>query len=51
MSRRRGAPMPASSAGLIVFYEQDVSRLKLRPELIVALSVGLIIVSIALLAI
>lgn len=43
--------MPASSAGLIVFYEEDTSKIKVRPELIIALAVGLIIASIIVLAV
>ncbi|MDP7981701.1 MAG: preprotein translocase subunit Sec61beta [Conexivisphaera sp.] len=49
--RRRQAPMPASSAGLMVFYEEDTSKIKVRPELIIALSIGLIVASIAILVI
>lgn len=49
--RRRQAPMPASSAGLIVFYEEDTSRVKLRPEVMMALSVALIALSVILLAV
>ncbi|MGC8555399.1 MAG: preprotein translocase subunit Sec61beta [Conexivisphaera sp.] len=49
--RRRQAPMPASSAGLMVFYEEDTSRVKIRPELIVAISAGLIAASLILLAV
>ncbi len=34
-----------------MFYEEDTSRIKIRPEVIIALAVGLIIASIVLLAI
>jgi preprotein translocase subunit Sec61beta len=49
--RRKQAPMPASSAGLMVFYDEDTSKVKVRPEVIIALSIGLIVASIALLVI
>ena len=42
------APMPASSAGLLRFFEDETSGIKIRPEIVVALSVGLVIVSVLL---
>lgn len=47
--RRRESPLPASSAGLLRFFEEDVSLIKLRPEIVVILSLALIMVSILLL--
>jgi len=46
--KRREAPMPASSAGLLRFFEDETKGIKIRPEIVVAVSVGLIIVSIIL---
>ncbi|MDH2901326.1 MAG: preprotein translocase subunit Sec61beta [archaeon] len=42
------SPMPASSAGLLRFFEDETSGIKIRPEVVVALSVVLVIVSILL---
>ena len=42
------APMPASSAGLLRFFEDETSGVKIRPEIVVALSVALVIVSVLL---
>jgi preprotein translocase subunit Sec61beta len=47
--RRRESPLPASSAGLLRFFEEDVAAVKLKPEVVVALSAALIIASIMLL--
>lgn len=41
-------PMPASSAGLLRFFEDETQGIKIRPEVVVALSVALVIVSILL---
>jgi preprotein translocase subunit Sec61beta len=49
MSRKRKesqGPMPAASAGLLRFFEEETEVVKVRPELLMALSVGLIVVSI-----
>lgn len=40
--------MPASSAGLLRFFEDETQGIKIRPEAVVALSVVLVIVSILL---
>lgn len=42
------APMPASSAGLLRFFEDETSGIKIRPEIVVGLSVALVIVSVLL---
>lgn len=41
--------MPASSAGLLRFFEDESRGVKVRPEIVVGISVGLIIVSVLLL--
>ena len=50
MSRKKkregGAPMPAASAGLLRFFEEETKGIQIRPELIVILSISLIIVCI-----
>jgi preprotein translocase subunit Sec61beta len=39
-------PMPAASAGLLRFFEEETEGVKVRPELLVAISISLIVVSI-----
>ncbi len=46
--RREEAPLPALSAGLLRFFEEETSGVRLRPEIIIILSAGLIIMSIIL---
>lgn len=38
--------MPAASAGLLRFFEEETEGVKVRPELLVAASIGLIVVCI-----
>ena len=40
--------MPASSAGLLRFFEDETQGIKIRPEIVVVLSVALVIVSVLL---
>jgi len=42
------APMPASSAGLLRFFEDETQGIKIRPELVVGLAVALVLVTILL---
>jgi preprotein translocase subunit Sec61beta len=44
--KKRGSPMPAQSAGLLRFFEEETEGIKMRPELLVVFTVGLIIVAI-----
>ncbi len=37
--------MPAASAGLLRFFEEETEGIKLRPEVVIFISVGLIAVS------
>jgi preprotein translocase subunit Sec61beta len=48
MSRKRKdtGPMPAASAGLLRFFEEETEGIKVRPELLIILSVTLIVVSV-----
>jgi preprotein translocase subunit Sec61beta len=48
MSKKRSdaGPMPAASAGLLRFFEEETEGVKIRPELLVAISVTLIVVSV-----
>jgi len=42
--RESGAPMPAASAGLLRFFEEETPGPKVRPELVVILGAALIVV-------
>jgi preprotein translocase subunit Sec61beta len=44
--KKESGPMPAASAGLLRFFEEETEGIKVRPELLVALSVTLIVVSV-----
>ncbi|HKZ87554.1 MAG TPA: preprotein translocase subunit Sec61beta [Candidatus Bathyarchaeia archaeon] len=39
-------PMPAASAGLLRFFEEETEGVKIRPELLMVFSIGLIVVSV-----
>lgn len=41
--RRRGSPMPAASAGLLRFFEEETRGIRVRPEVVVILTVALIV--------
>lgn len=41
--KEKGAPMPAASAGLLRFFEEETDGIKIRPEVLVGLAVTLII--------
>jgi len=43
--RRDEAPMPAASAGLLRFFEEETPGIKVRPEVVILMAVGLIVVS------
>ena len=38
--------MPAGSAGLLRFFEEETEGIKIRPEILMVLSIGLIVVSV-----
>jgi preprotein translocase subunit Sec61beta len=44
--RKEAGPMPAGSAGLLRFFEDETEGIKVRPELLVILAVTLIVVSV-----
>jgi len=50
MSRRKKkekrAPMPATGAGLLRFFEEETEGIKVRPELLIIFAIALIVVSI-----
>jgi len=39
------SPMPAASAGLLRFFEEETEGIKIRPELLVVVAVTLIVIS------
>ncbi|NIR87612.1 preprotein translocase subunit Sec61beta [Candidatus Bathyarchaeota archaeon] len=41
--REKSAPMPAASAGLLRFFQEETQGIRIRPEMVVILAVGLII--------
>ncbi|MEE6245848.1 MAG: preprotein translocase subunit Sec61beta [Thermoproteota archaeon] len=47
-SKKKNAPMPQSSAGLMRFFEDETDGVKIPPYYIVGLTVSLIVVSIVL---
>jgi preprotein translocase subunit Sec61beta len=42
--KSKSGPMPAASAGLLRFFEEETEGIKVRPELLVVASVALIMV-------
>ncbi len=45
MSSKKSAPLPASSGGLMRFFEDETKGFKLDPKIIVSIPIGLIVVS------
>jgi len=39
----KSSPMPAASAGLLRFFEEETEGIKVKPEILVALAIALII--------
>lgn len=39
-------PMPAASAGLLRFFEEETEGVKIRPEILMIFSIALVIVSV-----
>jgi len=44
--KEKKSPMPAASAGLLRFFEEETERIKVRPEILVVLAVALIVVAV-----
>jgi len=44
--REKSSPMPAASAGLLRFFEEETQGIKIRPEIVVILAVSLIVAAI-----
>ncbi len=45
MSSKKSAPLPASSGGLMRFFEDETKGFKVDPRIVVSIPVGLITVS------
>lgn len=48
MAEKKGAPLPASSAGLLRFFEDETKGFKVDPRIVVSMPSGLIALSWAL---
>lgn len=44
-SNKKGAPLPASSAGLLRFFEDETKGYRLDPRIVVTIPTGLIVIS------
>ncbi len=44
-SKKKGAPLPASSAGLLRFFEDETKGWKIDPKIVVTIPISLIIAS------
>ena len=42
--KEKKAPMPAASAGLLRFFEEETEGVKVKPEFLVAAAIALVIV-------
>jgi preprotein translocase subunit Sec61beta len=47
-SKKKNAPMPASSAGLLRFFEDETEGVKIKPEIILVTAMALIGASISI---
>jgi preprotein translocase subunit Sec61beta len=41
--KRESGPMPAASAGLLRFFEEETKGVQIKPELVVVLAISLIV--------
>ncbi len=44
--RSESAPMPAASAGLLRFFEEETEGVKVKPEILIAAAIALIVICI-----
>jgi len=44
--KKEQGPMPAASAGLLRFFEEETEGVKIRPELLVVFAVSLVVISV-----
>jgi len=43
--KKKSAPLPASSAGLLRFFEDETKGIKIDPRIIISIPISLILVS------
>ena len=43
--KKKNAPLPASSAGLLRFFEDETKGIKVDPKIIISIPISLIVVS------
>ena len=43
---KKSAPMPAMSAGLLRFFEEETTGIKVKPEIVMALAIVLIVLAV-----
>jgi preprotein translocase subunit Sec61beta len=46
--KKKNSPMPASSAGLLRFFEDETEGVKIKPEIILVTAMGLIVASVGI---
>ena len=44
-SKKKGAPLPASSAGLLRFFEDETKGFKISPKIVITIPISLIVAS------
>ena len=44
--RKRESPMPAASAGLLRFFEEETKGIKVRPEVLLIMAITLVALSV-----
>ena len=42
--KEKSGPMPAASAGLLRFFEEETEGIKVKPEILVGLTIALVVV-------
>jgi preprotein translocase subunit Sec61beta len=47
-SKKKNAPMPASSAGLLTFFNEETQGVKIKPEIVLVTCIALIAASIVI---
>jgi len=45
MSSKKSAPLPASSGGLMRFFEDETKGFKIDPKIVISIPIGLIVIS------
>jgi preprotein translocase subunit Sec61beta len=46
--KKKNAPLPASSAGLLRFFEDETEGVKIKPEIVLIAAAGIVVTSIAM---